>query len=410
MSPPNSNHKESTKIETSQFDLSAAASPAFTRSEDIPRGRANSFTKLKPETLNKSNSRSKRSSKLKISESELVSDDDQPSGSCQFVGDQSGHSTINANSINNSHDVSVRRRQGISINKSSISSSSTINRTQDKIVNLTPPTPASKSSSACGWFSLVLVSVCVMLGVATVQEAGLTEVRQMLWTMMEAEAGSMASAEHWKYIRQQFSSDLAQIKAKFPNQSSATWRMIGATLKSPLQPLPDYPAVLLLVASPPAVLASQCLASQLLEISSNALTAPGLIKPHPSQIIVNAKDYLGLDPHLAKEKLTDNLHNSLSSWNTAGINSLELLHPTAALTLHAFADNSNAPYKQSIMIMTIEDDADESDEAGCNVETRAEKILSQVWRQELGYDKFSALISRIVVSVANVREETGAVC
>ena len=60
--------------------------------------------------------------------------------------------------------------------------------------------------------------------------------------------------------------------------------------------------------------------------------------------------------------------------------------------------------------MIGEDDADESDEAGCNLETRAEKILSKVWRQELGYDKFSALISRIVVSVANVREETGAVC
>jgi len=357
--------------------------------------------------MGKSNSRSKRSSKLKISESELVSeDDDQPSGSCHYVGDQSGHSTINVN--NDSLDVSVRRRHGTSLNKSTpyIVAS---NQTQDKIVNLTPPSPASKSSSVCGWLSLIIVGACVTLGVATVQEAGISEVRQMLFTMMEAETGSMASAEHWKYIRKQFSSDLAQIKAKFPNQSSASWKMIGATLKSPLHPLPDYPAVLLLVSSPSAILASQCLASQLLQISSHALTAPGLIKPHPSQISVNAKDYVGLDPHTAKEKLTDSLHNILSSWSTAGINSLEQLHPTAALTLHAFADNSNAPYKQSIMIMTIEDES-EGDDDGCNIETRAEKILSKAWREELGYDKFSALISRIVVSVANVREETGAVC
>ena len=122
-----------------------------------------------------------------------------------------------------------------------------------------------------------------------------------------------------------------------------------------------------------------------------------LVRAHIRKVVTN--------PDTAKK-----LHDTLRTWSVAGINHLEKLQPTAALTLHAFADNSNAPYTQAVMVYTLELEEEEEVQEDCNLEAKVEKQLFKVWREELGLDKFSALISRVVVSVASVRPESGAVC
>lgn len=402
-SPPNSNHKESTKLGVSQLNMSevSASSPALARSEDTLRERREgSFTKIKGfnNSRNTSRNTSNRGSRVKMSDSQ--SEDDQPSGSCQFVGDQS---TINNSSLR-------KRGRGDKSLAHSLSASTIDSSKVENLLNASPPQPDKALGSGftlCQWLVIFLVAIPGFFLYSVYKEVGLSPLTKLLVMVPDT---NIDTAEHWKIVRKDFRSDLIKIKTRFPNQSATTWKMIGATIKAPLHPLPDYPGVLLLVSPPSATPTAHCLASQLMEVSVAALARPGMIPPHSSQMMIQAEDLVSLDPDTAKQQLTDKLHQNLRSWGVAGINHLEKLQPAAALTLHAFADNSNAPYTQAVMVYTLELKEDEEVQEDCNLEAKVEKQLFEVWREELGLDKFSALISRVVVSVASVRPESGVVC
>ena len=249
------------------------------------------------------------------------------------------------------------------------------------------------------WLLLVSFSVAIS-GFFLHDEAGLNSFTLLL-------VPDTDTAEHWQLVRKEVRSDLLKMKARFPNQSFTTWNKVGATLISPLHPLPDYPGVLLIVSPPSATPTTQCLASQLVEVSAAALARPGMMSPHPSQLFIQAGDLTSLGPDTAKQRLTVKLLDTLRTWGVVGINHLEKLQPAAALTLHAFADNSSAPYTQAVIVLTLELDEEEmNQEEDCNLEARVKKQLFEVWRKELSIDKISALISRVVVSVASVRPET----
>ena len=378
-----------------------AASPALARSEDTLRERREgSFTKIKGfnNSRNTSKNTSRRGTKVKLSDS--MSEDDQPSGSCQFVGD---HSTINNSSLK-------MRGRGDKSLASSLSASTIDSSKVENLLNSSPPQPDKALGSGftlCQWLVIFSVAIPGFFLYSVYKEVGLSPLTTLLVMVPDSNTDT---AEHWKLVRKDFRSDLNKIKPRFPNQSATTWKMIGASLKAPLHPLPDYPGVLLLVSPPSATPTAHCLASRLMEVSAAALSRPGMIPPHPSQLIVQAEDLASLDPDSAKQTLTDKLHDTLRTWGVAGINHLEKLQPTAALTLHAFADNSNAPYTQAVMVITLELEEEEEVQEDCNLEAKVEKQLFEVWREELGLDKFSALISRVVVSVASVRPEGGAVC
>jgi len=363
----------SSMLESSQLELSGA-SPALLRSEERANSRkrtskVSNFTQIRQEVKN--NSRS-RKTKAKHSDSELQSDDDQPSGSCYFVGE-----------------------------KSNVSISSSVNKTVSNRTNqdVTPPTP-SKGSSVCACVWIVTVISLLLLLTAVLQDSDLE-------TFLPATDHLQPSAEHWKQVRQSVTKELASLKIQFPNQTKSTWRVIGATLKSPLHPLPDYPGVLLLVSPSPQSSVTTCLATKLLETSSGALLSPGLASPPPSTLMIRATD---LSPDTAKRELTEWLHSKLGGWATAAVLDLASLPPTAALTLHAFADNSNAPYKQAVLVLTVAGDLETEQTGGCKMETRVEKLLAKLWLEQLGVDKFSALVSRIVVSVVELQPESQDVC
>ena len=389
-SPPNSGYKESTRMgqsfdkstlslhDSSQLELSGA-SPALTRSEERSvsqkrTSKATSFTKVRPGVKNTSRT---RQVKAKYSDNEL-SEDDQPSGSCHFVGE---HSSV-----------------------TNISSASTMMRESRASLNLTPP-QASKGSSVCKCVWVTTVLCLAVMGVALVRDPD--------WdtsSLLPPTEQLHSSAEHWKQVRRSVSAEVSSLKIQFPNQTKTFWRVVAATLKSPLHPLPDYPGVLLLVSPPAQSSLSTCLASKLLEISSRALLSPGSPPPPSSSLLIRAADLSSLHPDTAKRQLTEALHSSLESWATAGLLDLASLHPTAALTLHAFADNSNAPYKQAVLVLTLNGDLESEEAGGCKLETRVERLLGDQWREGLGVDKFSALVSRVVVSVAELQPESQQVC
>ena len=200
--------------------------------------------------------------------------------------------------------------------------------------------------------------------------------------------------------------ELRGLKLLFPNQtSSGFWTIVSASMKAPMHSLPDYPGVLLLLSSPSSRPTANCLASRLAALSSRVLGRPALPRPPPSSLVIQC-GALPPQPATAKEELTVLLHSALSSGGAVALLDLELLHPDPALTLHAFTDNSNAPYKQAVLVATLEVPPSKDCK---NLEQRAERALTQSWGA-LGADKLAALLSRVVVSVGEVQEEGAPPC
>ena len=200
-SPPNSNHKESTKLGVSQLNMSevSASSPALARSEDTQRERKEgSFTKIKG--FNSSRNESKRGSRVKMSDSQ--SEDDQPSGSCQFVGDKSF--------INNSR----LRRRG-SGDKSSDNSLPASTIDSDLYHNANPPQqrqPALGSwISTCHSIVILLVFTPIFVPYLVYQEVttGTNWLEQDLEdTRPPITLKDKDSAEFYKLTRKNFRSDM----------------------------------------------------------------------------------------------------------------------------------------------------------------------------------------------------------
>merc|ERR1719369_2581277 len=67
------------------------------------------------------------------------------------------------------------------------------------------------------------------------------------------------TAKHWNNSRNLFSANIKKIRKLLPLQSKRSWSTISAAVKQTLQPQPEYPAVLLLLARPRAVRTAACL-------------------------------------------------------------------------------------------------------------------------------------------------------
>lgn len=393
------------------MDLSGASPALFRGGEEklaaqtrsskanTSKSKQSSFTKLRSVSRTPLQKKNKSGRKKDESESEGSSEgeDDQPSGSCQFVGENSLTSNMSSSTINNTmgSNASVRRKGNSSV-RQSVSSPATTSTAP------TSPPAVSKSSSVCSCLGWVFVAALAMIVYAVTLEGGKDN-------LMLLSATTPDQSQHWVDTRNMFRSDLKSLVTKFPNQTSSTWKMISATLKSPMSSHPEYPGVLVLLSNPSSLATANCLANKLVALSSKSFSKPGLVPPPPSQLVIPALSLPSVDPHAAKEQLTSLLHSSLSGWGATAITSLHLLHPVPALTLHAFADNSNAPYKQAVLILSLSEELDEEQDSTSTIEKRAERVLIREWSKELGEDKLYALISRLVVSVAEVQREEGEV-
>jgi len=224
------------------------------------------------------------------------------------------------------------------------------------------------------------------------------------------------SAAHWNQSRAVFTNNLKKLRMAMPKQTRESWLTISAAIKQTLQPIPEYPAVLLLVVKQPSENTGACLASRLVATASEALERPETSISSNSDNIIQAEAFTTANTQELKGLLTDRLHKTLSSIATVALLHLEKIDPEVALTLHAFTDNSNAPYKQAALILTLSDPSSPSSSPADppapsskakypTLEARAEELLNQIWGESLGQDKVYALISRLAVNVVEVVPE-----
>lgn len=393
-SPPNSSHKESTRLESGLrgeggLDLSQGASPALSVTTAASKTQTGTFTKLKNTTNSKSrstsrlNSRKVEQEKNQQGSEEEEDEEEQPAARCQFVGNVSNRS------VSQTPDSSWREASARINNKDQ-------GARREAIISRREETH-KEGGSLLQWFCFALLGVVIYFVLVGPPQSHSSDrlVPEPL------------SAGHWKEMRAMVKDELLTLRTHFPNQTSpGFWTLVSATLKAPMHPLPDYPGVLLLLSDPLSRKTANCLASRLVEISSKVLARPGLLPP-PVPSLVLPSSSLPDDPAESKQQLTDKLYAALGLGSAVALLDLEKIDPVAALTLHAFADNTNAPFKQAVLVSTLE-----AELGDCKLEQRAERTLTRLWGPSLGPDKLAALLSRLVVAVAEVHPETdiGVLC
>jgi len=309
------------------------------------------------------------------------SEDDQPSGRVQYVG-------------NNPQTSTISNRSSTSLIKSSISC---------------PPVAVSSSPAKAGSFMPIISLLFVGAAAAVMATSMYAETRpkHILYAGPDP-----LSAAHWNQTRADFTSNLKKLRMAMPKQTRESWLTISSAIKQTLQPIPEYPAVLLLLVKQPSENTGACLASRLVATAAEALERPETSFSSNNDNIIQAEAFTTANTNELKGLLTDRLHKTLSSIATVALLHLEKIDPEVALTLHAFTDNSNAPYKQAALILTLSDPSSPSPtdpQAPTSkfptLEARAEDFLNEVWGESMGQDKVYALISRLAVNVVEVMPE-----
>ena len=193
-----------------------------------------------------------------------------------------------------------------------------------------------------------------------------------------------------------FAEKVDELKGKYAEQNERLWRVVKSCTRHVFDSQEvTYPAVLLMVsergnAAQAAALAEdvgQRFESILSEQASLSKAASLNLTVLPGKVEAN-KQKLDLDNWL-KQKLNDP-HTAVI------LNHLEILSPEAALLLHDYCDNDNAPYKRVMLILGL------YLEQPVDSPQAAELELKKMWMSKLSEDKVGALLSRVANNIALV--------
>ena len=193
-----------------------------------------------------------------------------------------------------------------------------------------------------------------------------------------------------------FAEKVDELKGKYAEQNERLWRVVKSCTRHVFDSQEvTYPAVLLMVsergnAAQAAALAEdvgQRFESILSEQASLSKAASLNLTVLPGKVEAN-KQKFDLDNWL-KQKLND-------SHTAVILNHLEILSPEAALLLHCYCDNDNAPYKRAMLILGL------YLEQPVDSPQAAELELKKMWMSKLSEDKVGALLSRVANNIALV--------
>ena len=193
-----------------------------------------------------------------------------------------------------------------------------------------------------------------------------------------------------------FAEKVDELKGKYAEQNERLWRVVKSCTRHVFDSQEvTYPAVLLMVsergnAAQAAALAEDVgkrFESILSEQASLSKAASLNLTVLPGKVEAN-KQKLDLDNWL-KQKLND-------SHTAVILNHLEILSPEAALLLHGYCDNDNAPYKRAMLILGL------YLEQPVDSPQAAELALKKMWMSKLSEDKVGALLSRVANNIVLV--------
>jgi len=277
-------------------------------------------------------------------------------------------------------------------------SSGYVSKSQLTALQKSPPSRTSKKPAPVetSWSTYILLA----LGLIAVSAAVIFQSELQDFVQQQTVASFARPSSEWKARRETLKRKLLNdLTAKFPNQPKTSFKTIHVALKSGMQPSPEQPGSVILVTSPEARATANCLLKNLVQVVAPLFSGSNISMDN---VLINASRIQHSDQ--AKSDFHRRVEASLTKHNLAVIPGLEQLKGETAIALQGFADDSEAPFKNSGLLMTLEGEKEEGGDKSCDADTRATTLLKRYWK-DLGTDKVTALISRVTVSVVEVVPE-----
>ncbi|GFR77574.1 torsin-1A-interacting protein 2-like [Elysia marginata] len=208
-------------------------------------------------------------------------------------------------------------------------------------------------------------------------------------------------------VFEKYTSRIDELQKHFPKQSSRFWRTLKSSAKHVLNSTdPEYPVVILMAAPIQSSAVTRCVAEQVASVFQSSLTG--------AEAAIGVSDislYQSLEDAKQKEALDSKMLDAFSQKSGGKsfvILNLQALAPEAALILHSYCDNDNAPFKDVMIVITLHFSPGQLE---LNAKQRVgegdvEAYLRDLWNRGLVGDKVGALLSRVANNIVLVVEET----
>ena len=197
-----------------------------------------------------------------------------------------------------------------------------------------------------------------------------------------------------------------EMEHSFPLQKDETWSSFLSALTSVLRQVePSQPAVLLLVGGHTLIETQtmQCVALTLANNTNKLFPPMNSVNVISSEITVQVGKFVHLqNPETIKKELDAQMRSILDKSYSVVVGPLEKIPPEAALLLHGYCDNFEAPFKKRVIILTATFHSDKPLNS-----KQLERRLNTLWDPELGEDQSASIISRIANNVVFIEPETG---
>lgn len=196
-----------------------------------------------------------------------------------------------------------------------------------------------------------------------------------------------------------FVQNIRELKYDFPAQRRRTWKIVQATSKHVLNETdPIYPSIVLM--------ASEVENSRLMTCIANKIAEKFKLSTgdRSGKYTTDISSYSNLDPAKQKMELDEAF---LKAFNKDGksilIENLQQLSGEAALLLYKYCDNDNAPFKNVLILLTINVSGEDVD---LSESSNIESYLAGVWQKNIHADKVNALMSRVANNIVVIKKES----
>ncbi|XP_076067619.1 torsin-1A-interacting protein 2-like [Oratosquilla oratoria] len=206
----------------------------------------------------------------------------------------------------------------------------------------------------------------------------------ILFSSKRSVAPKEAVSKTLEEIAKDLKNDLKTLHHHFP-QTKHFWTQMMGEIRAILAPNPEYPTVILFIVPKGAEKTATCLIQK---VSYAVKTAFEDLKAVSFDVRTHLKNstWLKYEMDMALKEL-DRSH-------VATIYNLELIPGNAAMMLHAYCDHENAPFKQVVILLTLEVDKS-YEEIEASLDSTVSTVLNHVWATELETKDIAALLSRI---------------
>ena len=199
----------------------------------------------------------------------------------------------------------------------------------------------------------------------------------------------------------EYQENLAELRSLFPSQTSTLWRLLTIEGRRVLKDdSPGRPAVVLFPATSQTLDTAHCLLGRFADVITASYLAE---KP----TILDADRDPGMDsgPDEVKLHIDETLARGFEKGSKVGmIRHLENVNPEAAMILHGYADDDNAPYKDAFILLSIKVKALPQGEER-DMKLHVYKEMTEMLSNTVPESSYSPLLGRIAKAVVFVNPE-----